>query len=221
MHCYDQPPLPPDFPEADVLRRYGMAPLRARAYLWIRLRHFARRQMWPVLQSLSGRVVSIGAGYGIFEVAMALTNPRVDILASDVDEARIRVGRDAAKGIPNLRFEVLDVTEKAPEETADTFLLMEVLHHLAPEFQLKLLRAVAVAMPHGGRIIIKECGTRPIWKMWFNYLNDAIGSPLQATYPRSEQEWASILERCGLSVTTARLDAGSPYADILIIGTKP
>jgi 2-polyprenyl-3-methyl-5-hydroxy-6-metoxy-1,4-benzoquinol methylase len=207
-------------PEERALRLYSDIPLMSRMYLWIRLRNFPKRQMWPVLLGLSGRVVSIGAGYGIFETLTALANPRVRFVASDVNTTRIRVASQATASVPNIQFEVLDLTQELPKEQADAFLLLDVLHHLAPPFQLNVLRKLSEHLPSGGRIIIKECGIKPAWKCWVNYLNDAIGSPFQRTYPRGEEEWARILGECGLSTTVSRLDHGSPYAHILVIGAK-
>jgi hypothetical protein len=87
--------------------------------------------------------------------------------------------------------------------------------------QTQLLRRAAALLRPGGRLIIKDCGIRPSWKRWFNRLHDALYVPFESTWHRSEEEWAALLREAGLEATTRRLDRGSPYAHILIVGVKP
>jgi len=206
--------------ERELLRRYRHAPLATRAYLFIRLRNFPKRLVWPVLMELSGTVASVGAGYGLFETMAALANPAATFIASDAQSRRMELARAATQGIPNIRFEVWDLRGGAPATAAGVFLLFDVLHHLPPEVQRSVLEGLIRSLPRGGRIIIKECGIRPRWKLGFNYLTDLVGAPGQATYPRSEHDWASMLAAGGLETTVSRIDRGSPYAHILIEGRK-
>jgi hypothetical protein len=214
----------PDTPlvqaERELWRRYRSAPLAIRAYIFIRLRNFPKRRVWPVLMGLSGTVVSVGAGYGIHETMAAIANPTVTFIASDAKTNRILLAREVTRGIPNIRFEVFNLERGLPASQASTFLLFDVLHHLAPDVQRALVAGLIERLPPGGRIIIKECGIRPVWKLWFNYLTDLVGAPGEATYPRSEQHWASLLTEGGLETTITRIDRGLPYAHILIEGRK-
>jgi SAM-dependent methyltransferase len=204
-----------------VTTRYRFAPLLSRAYLAVRLRNLPYKRLEGLFDSLSGNVVSIGAGYGLYEIMIAAANPRVRFLASDLNPERVRLASLATRDLPNIQFAVVDLTRETPPEPANTYLLFDVLHHLPPLAQVSTLRSLAERLEPGGRIIIKECGTRPMWKMWVNYLNDAIGTPFQRTYPRSETEWAKMLESFGLSAHTARFDQGCPYAHVLVVGTRP
>jgi hypothetical protein len=130
------------------------------------------------------------------------------------------IAQKALGSIPNLSLEVVDLRKQFPAMSVDGFLLIDVLHHLRPENQEAILKKAVGALPSNGWIIIKECGTSPAWKKWFNYLNDAIGTPMQRTYPRGEDEWASLLRALGLKCVSVRLDSGAPYAHILISGRK-
>jgi SAM-dependent methyltransferase len=150
----------------------------------------------------------------------ALANPAITFIASDAKAKRIALAREAARDIPNIQFEVFDLERGLPASRAGTFLLFDVLHHLRPDVQRALLSELMERLPPGGRIVIKECGTRPVWKLWFNYLTDLVGAPGEATYPRSEQHWASLLAAGGLETTVTRIDRGTPYAHILIEGRK-
>jgi len=205
--------------ERRVLRLYRDAPLAARAYLRIRIANYPRL-MWDHLAGLQGTFLSLGAGYAILEAMAALRNPAARIIGSDRNAARIAVARNALRDIPNLSLQVLDLRADFPSGRADGFLLLDVLHHLRPDVQEAVLQNAARALPANGRIVIKECGTRPAWKKWVNYLNDAIGTPFERTDPRGEEDWAALLQRLGLKTKTARLDAGSPYAHILVVGRK-
>lgn len=207
--------------ERELWRRYLNAPAATRAYIFIRLRNFPKRLIWPVLMDLSGVVVSVGAGYGLYETMAALANPGASFIASDARAGRVALAREAACGIPNIQFDVFNLERGLPEALAGTFLLFDVLHHLAPEVQRSLLGGLVKRLPRGGRVLIKECGTRPVWKLWFNYLTDMVSAPGEATFPRSEHHWESLLAEGGLETRVTRLDRGSPYAHILIEGRKP
>lgn len=199
---------------------YQDAPLLSRVYLEIRVRNFPINRMWPVLLSLSGQVVSLGAGYGIFELATAMANPAAVFRATDLNRTRIALGQSISRSVSNVRFEVFDLACGIPDFHPDVFLLLDVLHHLQPDIQEQVLKRVAESLRTSGRIIIKECGTHPVWKRWFNRLNDAVGAPFSSTYPRSEQDWSALLQQHGFTTTVERLDRGSPYAHILIEGVK-
>ena len=207
--------------ERELWRRYRSAPAATRAYVFIRLRNFPKRQVWPVLMDLSGTVVSVGAGYGLYETMAALANPAVSFIASDAQSARVELARRVTEGIPNIQFEVFDLARGLPAAEAPTFLLFDVLHHLRPEVQSALLSELCTRLQAGGRILIKECGTKPIWKLWFNYLTDMISVPGDPTWPRDEEYWASLLAAGGLETRISRIDRRSPYAHVLIEGRKP
>ncbi|MDE3198343.1 MAG: class I SAM-dependent methyltransferase [Acidobacteriota bacterium] len=198
---------------------YKDLPLAARMYLQIRVRNYPK-SMWTHMSDLEGTIVSVGAGYALLEGIVALRNPRASVTASDVNRSRIDIARTALARIPNLSLDVVDLRRGLSTEQADGFLLIDVLHHLTPDVQEEVLGVAARSIRSGGRVLIKECGTRPAWKKWVNYLNDAIGSPFQRTYPRDESEWAKLLSALGLICETIRLDRGSPYAHILIEGRK-
>jgi 2-polyprenyl-3-methyl-5-hydroxy-6-metoxy-1,4-benzoquinol methylase len=203
-----------------VLELYQGSPFLSRLYLQIRVRNFPIDSMWPVLLGLRGEVFSIGAGYGIFETAAAIANPAANFLATDLNPVRVDSGAAATRTIPNIKFGVVDLSQGVPEKQPDVFLLLDVLHHLSPPVQEMVLTQVAGMLKTGGRIVIKECGTKPVWKRWFNRLNDAIGAPFSSISPRSEQDWAAALNARGFSTAIRRLDRHSPYAHILIEAKK-
>jgi len=205
--------------EQNVLGLYRDLPLSAKLYLQIRVRNYPPA-MWPYLSDLQGNILSLGVGYGLLEALVALHNPKAQIIGSDLSAERIMIAQKALSSIPNLSLEVIDLREHFPPMRVDGFLFLDVLHHLKPGVQEAILEKAARALPSNGLIIIKECGTAPAWKKWFNYLNDAIGTPMQQTYPRGEGEWASLLRALGLKSESVRLDSGSPYAHILISGRK-
>ncbi len=205
--------------EKEVLNLYKDLPLTGRLYLQIRVRNYPK-EMWKHLSHLEGTVISLGAGYALLEAMAALRNPDARITASDVNVDRIALARRALAGIPNLSLDVIDLRERFPEGRADAFLLLDVLHHLPPEVQESVLENIAQSLPRGGSVIIKECGTRPVWKKWVNYMNDAIGAPGQKTHPRGEQEWMSLLESNGLRSSSVRIDVGAPYAHVMVFGRK-
>lgn len=206
--------------ERKVMGLYTGTPLATRAYLNIRIRNYPRL-MWNHLTGLEGTFLSLGAGYAVLEAMTALLNPRMQIVASDRNAERITIAKDALKSIPNLVMEVVNLEHNFPKARYDGVLLLDVLHHLSPDIQQAVLSDCVAGLAEKGTLIIKECGTKPSWKKWVNYLNDAIGAPLEKTHPRSEQEWAESLKALGLEPRTVRVDQSSPYAHILVMAKKP
>ena len=205
--------------ERRMLRMYRAAPLITRIHLRLRIWNYPRR-MWPYLSGLEGSFLTLGVGYAMVEAMVALRNPATRFRAVDRSSWRIAIARKALADVPNLTLEVLDLDSAFPGGRVDGFLLIDILHHLAPPVQEAVLHNAARALLPNGTLIVKECGTRPFWKKVVNYLTDAIGAPFERTWPRSESEWAGIFRGLGLEVQTVRIDAGSPYAHILVIGRK-
>ena len=142
----------PDTPlvqaERELWRRYRSAPVATRAYIFIRLRNFPKRRVWPVLMGLSGTVVSVGAGYGIHETMAAIANPTVTFIDSDAqDQPHSSRTREATRGLPNIQFEVFNLERGLPASQASTFLLFDVLHHLAPDVQRALVAGLIERLP--------------------------------------------------------------------------
>jgi 2-polyprenyl-3-methyl-5-hydroxy-6-metoxy-1,4-benzoquinol methylase len=119
----------------------------------------------------TGLCVDMGCGAGILAQAAATAHPDLDVLGVDIDERRTRVAQSAASGNPRLRFLCADWL-KLPIETADAFVFVDVLHHLAESDQARVVEYCARHLSPGGRILIKDVGLRPRWKFVCNYLFD-------------------------------------------------
>ena len=59
---------------------------------------------------LSGHVLDVGCGFGLFALHFAVQNPKLHIQGFDLSERRVKMARRAAErlGIVNVKFQVAD-----------------------------------------------------------------------------------------------------------------
>jgi 2-polyprenyl-3-methyl-5-hydroxy-6-metoxy-1,4-benzoquinol methylase len=131
-------------------------------------------------KDLKGTTLCLGCGYGVLETLLALSNPQLFITASDLDEKRIAMAKKAVHDVPNINFQVLDVTKIVPSGNYDVIIFADLLHHLGKGEQEKLLDILLAMLKRGGTLIMKDVDTTPRWKYWWNYLHDSLmaGQPL-------------------------------------------
>lgn len=186
----------------EVRRRAGRAGWRARLRVWQRWTGTPYAAVAAVIPT-SGRVVDLGCGFGMFAALLAVDAPGREVLGLDVDAARIRRARALFGDLA--RFEVADLAVAALPG-ADTFVLYDVLHHLADSDAL--LRRVAAALPPGGRLVVKENDVEPLAKRVVSEAVELVAtrSGLTRSAPvrfRSRAGWTEALERAGLAVERA------------------
>jgi SAM-dependent methyltransferase len=132
--------------------RYRAAPIGDRCYVAFKL--------WldPVIAQLKaegplGDVLDIGCGRGqiglcLLELGHTRTLTGFDFDARKIDLAQRAAGEEAV-------FRLGSAVDAALEP-ADTVLLIDVLHYLAPEEQERVLECAVRAVRPGGRLIIRE-----------------------------------------------------------------
>jgi len=105
-----------------------------------------------------GTVLDVGCGHGL--LALAAARPLRPVVGVDVDPDRIAAARRAADG--NARFEVLG---ELPDGPFAAITVVDVLYLLPPERQRALLHTLADRLEPSGRLVVKEMGVRPRWKV--------------------------------------------------------
>ena len=172
--------------------------------------------------------VDLGCGYGVWAFYLAQLRPQVRILGSDPDDDKVQVAAAIARqnGLTRLEFS----TGKAQDislPACSLISLVDILYLIPYDEQIEILQKCAAALLPGGRIMIKEIGSRPRWKYLVNYLEEVLAvRVLRITrgsefYFRNEQDWKDILDDLGLQASVIQLDAGYPHPHVLILGEKP
>jgi SAM-dependent methyltransferase len=210
--------------------------------------HFARGKLghdpaFPALLERSlvpdrARLVDLGCGQGVLAAWLLAARehydrgrwppdwpapPRlgtvlgVDLRAEAIRRARIALG-------PRARFEVGDIRRVALP-ACDAIVLLDVLHYLPPADQAALLAACARALDPGGVLITRIADAGAGLRYHLTTLGDRAVTILRGTawprlYCRRLADWIAALERAGFAVESAPMSAGTPFANVMLVGRR-
>lgn len=182
----------------------------------------------PIAEALpaAGRVLEIGCGHGLFSAYAAFAGPGREVLGVDIDTHKIDAAVAAAGGVDRLEFRSAP-DGAVPDGPWDAVVFVDVLYLLGAEQQRALLAEAVLALAPGGRIVVKEMGTEPAWKVRWNTLQETVsvkilriteGSSFDFVDPRTMAGWLTEL---GLEVELRRLDAGRVHPHHLLVARRP
>jgi cyclopropane fatty-acyl-phospholipid synthase-like methyltransferase len=190
-------------------KSYSGAGAGTRAFLAARLAVLPLGGLDDDLRALRGRVLSVGCGHGLLERYLAEINPHVEVDGLELDRERVRLAQAGAP--PRVRVRQADVTKLAGQGGYDAGLAVDLLHHIEPDGQPRVLAALAAQLRPGGTCLVKDIATRPRWQYEWNRLHDRLVAQ-KAVNCRSPEEMARLLESAGLRNAHARRIAPlSPY----------
>ncbi|HLX07900.1 MAG TPA: DUF2062 domain-containing protein [Thermoanaerobaculia bacterium] len=183
-----------------------------------------------------GRLLDLGCGRGIALALLASagdrgdhgdtaagwpTPPDLQLLGIEADPHPARVARAGLLG--RAAIETADLLGAALPQV-DAILLIDVLHYLPPADQQRLLAKVADALPHGGRLLVREADAGAGWRFQSIRLCERLTALWrrdwrqwrQGYHYRPQAEWIDLLAGRGLTAKAGPMGMGTPYANVLI-----
>jgi SAM-dependent methyltransferase len=215
----------PDAAGRRALRLYRSASLGVRAHVHVRWFSAPFPAIAAALPA-AGRVLEIGCGHGLFSAYAAFSGPGRDVLGVDIDADKIDAAVAAARGTDRLEFRRA-ADGAVPASPWDAVVFVDVLYLLPADQQRALLTEAVHALAPGGRVVVKEMGTEPAWKVRWNTLQETLsvkilriteGSSFDFVDPAEMAGWLSGL---GLVVERRRLDARRVHPHHLLVGRRP
>jgi 2-polyprenyl-3-methyl-5-hydroxy-6-metoxy-1,4-benzoquinol methylase/uncharacterized protein (DUF2062 family) len=169
-------------------------------------------------QGQLGRVLDLGCGRGQLALLLLELGHAAGVVGLDSDAEKIEVARKAG---PEADFRVADVAQ-AELPSADTILLIDVLHYLPLAEQDALLVAAAKALTPGGRLLVRELDGDPSARSGITRLFEWIGRKIgvnrgRATAYRPARAVTELLERQGLGCRVQGASESTPFANVLIV----
>lgn len=215
----------PDAAGRRALALYHDAPWQERVHVHVRWWSAPFRRLVRLLPG-AGRVLEIGCGHGLFSAYAALSGPDRDVVGVDIDADKIAAGAGAAARVPNLELRVA-VDGVVPLGPWSAVVVVDVLYLLPADAQRRLLTAAASQVAPGGRLVVKEMGDRPAWKVRWNRWQETLSvRVLRITEGSHEFTFvppdvmAGWLRDAGLTVTATRLDAGRVHPHHVLVAER-
>ena len=111
-------------------------------------------------------------------------------------------------------------------ESADTVLLVDVLHYLSIDAQDELLDRAADAVRPGGRLVIREAAAGRGWRSLVTRIFEWIGMAMRFNLGERlrvrdvARELVPRLEARGMTCTVEPCWAGTPFSNVLLVAAK-
>ncbi len=190
------------------------------------------------------RIVDIGCGAGVLPVLLAAAehcNPhsasewptgwmpppaRWTLRGFDLRDGAIAASQRALSDLHDrVELTVADV-RSVPLPACDVIVMLDVLHYIDRAAQQTLLARAQAALAPGGTLLMRVADAAPGWRFRLTLASDwlttfARGTPWPRLHCRPLREWTSLLEAIGLSVAAQPMGEGTPFANVLLIATKP
>jgi SAM-dependent methyltransferase len=210
--------------------------------------HFARGKLGrdPVFRGmlergdLTGceRVVDIGCGQGLLASLLQSCNDLaaggrwpadwpappsaksylgIELMPRDVKRAE-----RATEGLPLApRFLCADMRE-AELPPCDLVVVLDVLHYVDHEAQVRVLERIRDALRPAGRLLLRvgdAASARSFAiSQWVDHLVTTVrGHRVPPTWGRSVADWSALLGRLGFRVKPVPMSAGTPFANVLLV----
>lgn len=171
-----------------------------------------------------GEVLDIGCGRGQLALFLLEAGIAGRVRGFDCDERKIAFAQRAAEGLDAV-FETSDVL-RAPPASADTVLLVDVLHYMSIESQDALIRVAASCVRPGGRLVVREATTSLGWRSALTFAVESAAKLVRFNLGERiairdvDREIVPVLEAMDLACSVAPCWAGTPFANVLLVAKR-
>jgi 2-polyprenyl-3-methyl-5-hydroxy-6-metoxy-1,4-benzoquinol methylase len=171
-----------------------------------------------------GDVLDLGCGRGHLAIFLLESGLCTSVRAVDWDARKIAIARHAAEGL-SASFDALDVRH-ADLDMADTVLLVDVLHYLAPAAQDALLERAARLVRPGGKLILRDatssCGWRSLFTLFVEWIAVFVRFNLGERIAIRDiaRDIIPQLESKGFSCALSPCWRGTPFSNVLVVATR-
>jgi len=161
---------------------------------------------------------SAGWPAGLPPLPRDIVSHGVDLRADAIEAARIALGHGAQVAVSDVR--------DAKLHECDVVTILDVLHYIDYEAQLALLRRVYAALKPGGRLLLRAGDQSSSWRFRVTIAGDWLITLMRGTlqwrfYCRSGPEWLKLLRQVGFAADMQPMCAGTPFANVLLVGRRP
>ena len=176
---------------------------------------------WKIDEILprSGVIIDLGCGEGGLANYLAFRSQDRKILGIDLTRERIQLAKKTVMEGSRVKFIRGDAL-KVSLQSADCYLLVDVLHHIIFSKQEGLLKELSQKMDKNSLLVIKEVDDSKFLQFWFGHIIEKILYQKEVISTRSTKEWLKLFNLLGLS---CRIGSGNllfPDSTILFVCKK-
>jgi hypothetical protein len=107
----------------------------------------------------------------------------------------------------------------------DVVTILDVLHYIDYEAQHRLLERVYAALVPGGRLLLRAGDMSQGWRFRFTLAGDWLitlvrGHLQRRFFCRSGEQWLRLLRDVGFETQMQPMCAGTPFANVLLVGQR-
>jgi cyclopropane fatty-acyl-phospholipid synthase-like methyltransferase len=172
---------------------------------------------------LSGDVLDLGCGFGLFSLYYAQILPGSSFRGVDVDARRVGIAREAARRLrlSNVEYVVSDARDfRASRQYAGAYML-DIVHHVEPAAVRPLLAELHATLLPGACLLVKDVDTHPAYKRWFTHALDLLVSPGSPPHYWAAETLQAALQEAGFRVSRHSMVDFLPYPHVLYVCRKP
>ena len=171
---------------------------------------------------VTGRVLDIGCGHGLFCSLLASGSSLRSIIGIDPSEGKIAVARGSTRAFPNISYiqgSVLDLHDGP----YDAITILDVLYLLPDELVRKILAHARTLIRDDGVFLLKTNDTRPRLKyaivrleewLMVKLLRYTLGGELHF---RSSEQYLKLLDEAGFIAAAHKIDGWRPVPHRLFV----
>ena len=169
------------------------------------------------------RVLDLGCGQGLLASLLAATGSGchvhgIELMPRDAQRATTALG-DAARIVCG------DI-RSADFGTADTAVILDVLHYIDYDEQDRVLQRLRTALQPGGQLLLRvgdaDAGLPFKLSNWVDHVVTFVrGHRLARLYCRPLGEWRRALEALDFQVEVVPLSHGTPFANVMLKARLP